>query len=57
MPVYLYACEKCEDNKELVKDMNDPDPKNCPDCKSNIKRIFSVGGIAFKGKGFYSTGG
>jgi putative FmdB family regulatory protein len=57
MPVYLYACEKCEDNKELVKDMNDPDPKNCPDCGSNIKRIFSVGGIAFKGKGFYSTGG
>lgn len=57
MPVYLYACEKCEDNKELVKDMNDPDPENCPDCGSNIKRIFSVGGIAFKGKGFYSTGG
>lgn len=57
MPVYLYACEKCEDNKELVKDMNDPDPKNCPDCNGNIKRIFSVGGIAFKGKGFYSTGG
>ena len=57
MPVYLYACEKCEDNKELVKDMNDPDLENCPDCGSNIKRIFSVGGIAFKGKGFYSTGG
>lgn len=57
MPVYLYACENCEDNKELVKDMNDPDPENCPDCNRNIKRIFSVGGIAFKGKGFYSTGG
>ena len=57
MPVYLYACEKCEDNKELVKSMNDPDPKDCPDCGSNIRRVFSVGGIAFKGKGFYSTGG
>ena len=57
MPVYLYACEKCEDNKELVKDMTDPDPENFPDFNSNIKRIFSVGGIAFKGKGFYSTGG
>jgi putative FmdB family regulatory protein len=57
MPVYLYACEKCEDNKELVKGMNDPDPKDCPDCGSNIRRVFSVGGIAFKGKGFYSTGG
>jgi putative FmdB family regulatory protein len=57
MPVYLYACEKCEDNKELVKAMNDPDPEYCPDCGNNIKRVFSVGGIAFKGKGFYSTGG
>jgi putative FmdB family regulatory protein len=57
MPVYLYACEKCKDNKELVKGMNDPDPDLCPDCGSNIKRVFSVGGIAFKGKGFYSTGG
>ena len=57
MPVYVYSCEKCEDNKELVKGMNDPDPENCPDCGSNIKRVFSVGGIAFKGKGFYSTGG
>ena len=57
MPVYVYSCEKCEDNKELVKGMSDPDPKTCPDCGSNIKRVFGVGGIQFKGKGFYSTGG
>jgi len=57
MPVYVYSCEKCEDDKELVKGMSDPDPKTCPDCGSNIKRVFGVGGIQFKGKGFYSTGG
>ena len=57
MPVYVYSCEKCEDNKELVKGMNDPDPESCPDCGSAIKRVFGVGGIQFKGKGFYSTGG
>lgn len=57
MPVYVYSCDKCEDNKELVKGMNDPDPKKCPDCNGEIKRVFGVGGIQFKGKGFYSTGG
>jgi len=57
MPVYVYSCEKCEDNKELVKSMSDPDPETCPDCGSTIKRVFGVGGIQFKGKGFYSTGG
>lgn len=57
MPVYVYSCDKCEDNKELVKGMNDPDPEKCPDCNGEIKRVFGVGGIQFKGKGFYSTGG
>jgi len=23
MPVYLYACEKCKDNKELVKGLKE----------------------------------
>lgn len=57
MPVYVYSCEKCEENKEIVKNMSDPDPESCPDCGGNIKRVFNVGGIQFKGKGFYSTGG
>jgi putative FmdB family regulatory protein len=57
MPIYIYSCDTCEDSKELVKRMNDPDPESCPDCGGSIKRIFNVGGIQFKGKGFYSTGG
>jgi putative FmdB family regulatory protein len=57
MPIYTYACEKCEDIKEISKGMSDSDPKECPDCGKTIKRVFNVGGIQFKGKGFYSTGG
>jgi putative FmdB family regulatory protein len=57
MPVYVYSCEKCEDNKEIFKGMNESDPEFCPDCGNSIKRVFAVGGIQFKGKGFYSTGG
>jgi len=57
MPVYLYSCVKCEEAKEIFKFMNDHDPQVCPDCGSPIKRVYSVGGVQFKGKGFYSTGG
>lgn len=57
MPVYLYSCNQCEETKEIFKFMNDHDPQVCPDCGSPITRIYSVGGIQFKGKGFYSTGG
>lgn len=39
----------------MLKGMNESDPKYCPDCNSSIKRVFVVGGIQFKGKGFYST--
>lgn len=57
MPVYLYDCKKCGEVKELSKGMADPDPSKCPDCNGKITRIYSVAGVAFKGKGFYSTGG
>ncbi len=32
MPVYVYACDDCGNRCELVKGMNDPHPKKCPDC-------------------------
>lgn len=57
MPVYLYDCEKCGEVKELFKNMTDPDLTVCPDCKGSLKRVYGIAGIAFKGKGFYSTGG
>ena len=57
MPIYVYSCEKCEENKEVNKGMNDPDPQSCPDCGGEIKRVYTPAGVQFRGKGFYSTGG
>ena len=57
MPIYAYSCESCEEVREISKGMNDPHPEKCPDCGNDIKRVFNVAGIQFKGKGFYKTGG
>jgi len=37
--LYDYECESCG-VIEIDKDMDDPDPKICPKCKSKLTRIF-----------------
>ncbi len=36
-------------------DMRDQDLPTCTYCDSEIKRVYSNVGVAFKGNGFYST--
>lgn len=57
MPTYVFSCDECKEEKEIVKGMSDPDPEQCPDCGGSIKRVYGAVGIQFKGKGFYKTGG
>ena len=57
MPIYEYKCSECSEKVTLVKAGDERD-KNLPACKtcgSDIKRVYSSIGIAFKGSGFYST--
>ena len=46
--IYTYICEECQDTFEIVKGMNDPDPKACPCCGyKKIYRDFSEIGAAY----------
>ena len=56
MPTYDYACSSCGHRFETVQRMTDKPLRDCPKCDaSEVKRVFSSVGIAFKGSGFYKT--
>ncbi len=55
MPIYEYACEKCESEIELEQRITDDPIKSCPRCKSRkIKRLISRTSFVLKGGGWYS---
>ena len=51
-PTYEYRCKECDELVELKT--REPGPHRF--CGGELKRIYSVS-VAFKGKGFYRTGG
>jgi putative FmdB family regulatory protein len=64
MPTYVYQCEKCDQQFELVQSMTDKPIEICPKnlCrrkswgKGRVKRQIGTGaGLIFKGSGFYAT--
>ncbi len=55
MPIYEYACEKCESEFEVEQRITDDPIKSCPHCKSRkIKRLISRTSFVLKGGGWYS---
>ncbi|MBW2493558.1 MAG: zinc ribbon domain-containing protein [Deltaproteobacteria bacterium] len=55
MPIYEYACEKCESEFEVEQRITDDPIKSCPGCKSKkIKRLISRTSFVLKGGGWYS---
>ena len=55
MPIYEYACEKCESQFEVEQRITDDPIKSCPRCKSRkIKRLISRTSFVLKGGGWYS---
>lgn len=57
MPTYTFVCQDCGERFEKFQRPSDPDPEECPKCKSTeIKRLIgSGGGVLFKGSGFHCT--
>jgi putative FmdB family regulatory protein len=55
MPIYEYACEKCESEFEVEQRITDSPIKSCPRCKSKkVKRLISRTSFVLKGGGWYS---
>ena len=55
MPVYEYACEKCEREFEVEQRITEDPVKTCPHCRSRrVKRLISQTSFVLKGGGWHS---
>jgi len=55
MPTYEYACQNCGEHLEVVQSFKDDPLTTCPNCGGDLRKVFGIIGIAFKGSGFYKT--
>ncbi len=56
MPIYAYACKKCDHTLDALQKMADAPLVDCPSCgKPELKRLLSAPRFRLKGKGWYET--
>ena len=55
MPIYEYACAKCEREFEVEQRITEDPLKACPECGSRrVKRLISQTSFVLKGGGWYA---
>jgi putative FmdB family regulatory protein len=55
MPIYEYACEKCNKHFEIMQKITDESLTTCSDCKGKLKKKMSKTSFVLKGTGWYAT--
>jgi putative FmdB family regulatory protein len=55
MPTYQYQCSACDHAFEVFQFFSEEPLSICPECKGEVKKVFSAVGVVFKGSGFYKT--
>jgi putative FmdB family regulatory protein len=55
MPIYVYRCNKCENEFEKLQSMSSEPVQECPECRALADRIPAAANTHFKGSGFYCT--
>lgn len=55
---YDYKCDSCSTEITTERSIHaEASNPNCYNCNQVMSRIYAVGAITFRGKGFYKTGG
>jgi putative FmdB family regulatory protein len=55
MPIYEYACARCDEEFEVEQRITEDPLKRCPSCRSpKVKRLISQTSFVLKGSGWYS---
>ena len=56
MPIYVYQCQECNQEHEILQKLTDKGIEQCPSCNSNkvIKQV-TAAGFSLKGSGWYAT--
>jgi len=54
MPIYMVKCRDCGEYEDIHRDFYDTDISACA-CGGERRKVYSVGGVTFKGNGFYRT--
>ena len=55
MPTYEYACVACGHEFEAFQSFSESALTECPECKGELRKVYSNVGVVFKGSGFYKT--
>jgi putative FmdB family regulatory protein len=56
MPIYEYACKRCDHHLDALQKMSDEPLVDCPACgEPELKRLLSAPRFRLKGGGWYET--
>ncbi|MDH3614174.1 MAG: zinc ribbon domain-containing protein [Gammaproteobacteria bacterium] len=56
MPIYEYACKKCDHRLDALQKIADAPLVDCPECgEPGLKRLLSAPRFRLKGEGWYET--
>lgn len=55
MPIYVYRCEMCDKEIEVIQSITDAPLKICTECGGELEQQMTTPAIVFKGPGFYET--
>jgi len=55
LPTYQYLCNACDHAFEAFQSFSEDPLTKCPECKGEVRKVYSSVGVVFKGSGFYKT--